>query len=68
MADELIASDPAILSGKPCICDTRLSVEFLLELVAGGATRLAITLKRDYRRAVEGEVMQGVDDESALQR
>jgi hypothetical protein len=38
MTDELIVSDPAILGGKPCIRSTRLSVEFLLELVAGGAT------------------------------
>ena len=34
-----IASDPAILGGKPCIKGTRISVEFLLELVAEGASR-----------------------------
>ena len=34
-----IVSDPAILGGKPCIKGTRLSVEFLLELAAGGASR-----------------------------
>ncbi len=39
MADELIVSDPAILGGKPCVRGTRLSVEFLLELVASGATQ-----------------------------
>jgi uncharacterized protein (DUF433 family) len=33
----LIDSDPAVLGGKPCIKGTRLSVEFLLELAAGGA-------------------------------
>lgn len=33
-----IVSDPAILSGKPCILGTRLSVEFLLELIASGAS------------------------------
>ncbi len=33
-----ITSDPAILSGKPCVKGTRLSVEFLLELVASGGT------------------------------
>lgn len=37
-----IASDPAILSGKPCIKGTRISVEFLLELVAQGAGRAEI--------------------------
>lgn len=34
-----IVSNPAILSGKPHIRGTRLSVEFLLELVASGASR-----------------------------
>lgn len=34
-----IVSDPAILGGKPCIKGTRISVEFLLELVASGASR-----------------------------
>lgn len=32
-------SDAAILGGKPCIRGTRLSVEFLLELAASGASR-----------------------------
>jgi uncharacterized protein (DUF433 family) len=35
----VIVSDPQILDGKPCICGTRLSVEFLLELTARGATQ-----------------------------
>jgi uncharacterized protein (DUF433 family) len=34
-----IVSDPAILSGKPCIKGTRISVEFVLELIASGASR-----------------------------
>ena len=34
-----IVSDPNILRGKPCVRGTRLSVEFLLELVASGASR-----------------------------
>ena len=33
-----IVSDPTILGGKPCIRGTRISVEFLLELFASGAT------------------------------
>jgi uncharacterized protein (DUF433 family) len=33
-----IASDPGILGGKPCIRGTRISVEFVLELFASGAT------------------------------
>ena len=34
-----IAFDPGILGGKPHIRGTRLSVEFVLELFASGATR-----------------------------
>jgi len=39
MAEALIVADPQILSGKPCVRGTRLSVEFLLELAASGATQ-----------------------------
>jgi uncharacterized protein (DUF433 family) len=35
---ERITSNPAILSGKPCIRGTRLSVSFILELIASGAS------------------------------
>jgi uncharacterized protein (DUF433 family) len=34
-----IAYNPEILSGKPHIVGTRLSIEFILELFANGATR-----------------------------
>lgn len=36
---KLITSSPDILGGKPCIRGTRISVEFILELIASGATR-----------------------------
>ena len=39
MAEDLIVADPQILGGKPCVRGTRLSVEFLLELAASGATQ-----------------------------
>lgn len=42
MTDNLIVSDPQILSGKPCVRGTRLSVEFLLDLVASSATQQEI--------------------------
>jgi uncharacterized protein (DUF433 family) len=34
-----IESSPDVLCGKPCIRGTRISVELLLELLAGGAIR-----------------------------
>jgi len=34
-----IAYDPEILSGKPHVIGTRLSIEFILELFASGATK-----------------------------
>jgi uncharacterized protein (DUF433 family) len=39
MTSPWIESHPGVLGGKPCIRGTRISVEFLRELVAGGATR-----------------------------
>ena len=38
-----IESNPRILGGKPCIRGTRLSVEFILELLAGGGDIAAIS-------------------------
>jgi len=34
-----IVRDPEVLGGKPCIRGTRISVEFVLELLASGASR-----------------------------
>jgi uncharacterized protein (DUF433 family) len=34
-----IVSDPAILSGKPIIKGTRISVELIMEWIASGAAR-----------------------------
>ncbi len=34
-----IVTDPAVLGGKPFIKGTRISVEFILELIASGASR-----------------------------
>jgi uncharacterized protein (DUF433 family) len=39
---EGIVIDPSILSGKPCIRGTRISVEFLLALFASGASKEGI--------------------------
>jgi uncharacterized protein (DUF433 family) len=37
-----ITTDPAILGGKPCVRGTRISVEFILELLASGAAHAEI--------------------------
>lgn len=34
----LIEANPEILGGKPCIKGTRISVEFILELIASGGS------------------------------
>jgi uncharacterized protein (DUF433 family) len=38
-----ISVDPAVLGGKPVIRGTRLSIEFILELIASGGSRDSIT-------------------------
>ena len=53
-----IVSDPAVLGGKPCIRGTRLSVEFILELIAGGASRDAIV--RAYPQLQPEDVEEAV--------
>jgi hypothetical protein len=45
MSDWIVA-DPEILAGKPCIKGTRISVEFILELLASGAT-LVVAERRE---------------------
>ena len=43
MSDWIVV-DPEILGGKPCVKGTRISVEFILELFASGASREEILL------------------------
>lgn len=38
MIDPLIASDPAVMMGKPVIAGTRITVELVLEKMASGET------------------------------
>lgn len=40
-----IVSNPDVLGGKPCVKGTRLSVEFIMELIASGATREQVVAK-----------------------
>ncbi len=51
-----IVSNPEILHGKPCIRGTRISVEFILELVASGATR------EDILRSYPHLTAEGIED------
>jgi uncharacterized protein (DUF433 family) len=52
MADEAwIVSSPEVLGGKAHVRGTRLSVEFLLELMAQGATREQILSEYDQLTA-----------------
>ena len=45
MAESLIVSNPQVLGGKACVRGMRLSVEFLLELAASGATPAQIVAR-----------------------
>jgi uncharacterized protein (DUF433 family) len=56
MADERVILDPAVLAGKPVVRGTRLSVEFIIGLMADGWSEADIlanypALSRDDLRA-----------------
>ncbi|MGW8258051.1 MAG: DUF433 domain-containing protein [Thermoguttaceae bacterium] len=53
-----IVSNQDILHGKPCISGTRISVEFILELMAGGATRDQIL--KDYPHLTPDDIEQAL--------
>jgi len=53
-----ITSDPAILGGKPCIRGARLSVEFILDLIASGAARGDVV--KAYPQSTTDDVEQAV--------
>ncbi len=58
MTFDRIVSNPAILGGKPCIRGTRISVEFLLELIASGASRDDVV--RSYPRLSPEDIEQAM--------
>jgi uncharacterized protein (DUF433 family) len=51
---DYIVSDPAVLAGKPILKGTRLSVEFVLDLLAAGWERQA--LRDNYPNLTEERV------------
>jgi len=53
-----IISNPAVLHGKPCVKGTRLRVEFILELLASGATRAEIV--KAYPELSEEDVAEAI--------
>ena len=54
-----IVSDTTILGGKPIIRGTRISVEFILELIASGATRDDILKKYPHLSTTDIEQALG---------
>lgn len=54
-----ITFNPRILQGKPIIKGTRISVEFILELLASGMTPLDII--QEYPRLKRGDVQAAID-------
>lgn len=67
-----IHSDPGILSGKPVVRGTRLSVDFLLKLLANGWSEEQIfdsypNLTRDSLRAVFAFAAEAARDERAFE-
>jgi uncharacterized protein (DUF433 family) len=53
-----IVSDPAVLGGKPVVKGTRMSVEFLLELFASGATRADVL--KSYPHLTDEDVAEAL--------
>ena len=69
---EHIHSDPEILSGKPVVKGTRLSVDFLLELFANGWSEEQVlesypNLTRDSLRAMFAFAAESTRDERAFE-
>ncbi|MBI5380081.1 MAG: DUF433 domain-containing protein [Nitrospirae bacterium] len=52
---DYIVSDPDVLGGKPILKGTRLSVEFVLDLLAAGWDRAAI--KENYPNLTEDRIL-----------
>ncbi len=78
MSEPLIVSDPAVLTGKPVVAGTRISVELILEKLAAGETieqileahprltRPAVLAALDFAaRALRADVVYPVSRQSA---
>lgn len=54
----LIEANPEILGGKPCIKGTRISVEFILELIASGGS--VDDIVKAYPPLTKGSVQEAI--------
>lgn len=61
-----ITSNPAILGGKPIIRGTRISIEFILDLLASGATGDQVISK--YPQLTISDVQQSLQYAAASVR
>lgn len=64
---EYIVSDTQILLGKPCIRGTRISVEFIIQLLASGWTEKQVfdnypTIKPYHLQAVFAYIYDNIHD------
>ena len=55
---DLITANPEILGGKPCIKDTRISVDLILEWFATGAT--IANLREQFPHLTEDGIRQAL--------
>lgn len=55
MAHDRISRDPSILMGKPCIKDTRISVEVIMRRLAAGLT--AEEIASEYPELTRDDVL-----------
>jgi uncharacterized protein (DUF433 family) len=61
---ERIVADPKVLAGKPVIKGTRLAVEFILDLLAGGWSEAEIL--QNYPRLAHEDIQACLGYASAL--
>ncbi len=61
---ERIVADPKVLTGKPVIKGTRLAVEFILDLLAGGWSEAEIL--QNYPRLTHEDIQACLSYASAL--
>lgn len=59
-----VVFDPKILGGKPILQGTRMTVEFILELLASGMT--ADEIVQEYSRLTQGDIRAALSYAAAV--